>query len=55
MPVPGFAMRLAFGEVSSVVLTGQRAVPKRLEQMGFKFRYSDLEMALQNILDIDQS
>jgi len=43
-------MRLAFGEVASVVLTGQRAAPKRLQDMGFDFRYPELEPALRDIL-----
>ena len=50
LPVPGFAMRLAFGEVADVVLTGQRAVPERLQEMGYSFRYPQLEQALTDIL-----
>ncbi len=50
MPVPGFAMKLAFGEVSTVVLTGQRVIPKKLEEMGFEFKYPGLEAALKDKL-----
>ncbi len=50
MPVPSLAMRLAFGEVSTVVLDGQRAVPTRLLQAGFAFKFKDLEPALRDIL-----
>jgi NAD dependent epimerase/dehydratase family enzyme len=49
--VPGFALRLALGEMSTVVLDGQRAVPSRLRDLGFTFRFPDLEMALPDLLD----
>ena len=49
-PVPGFAMKLALGEVSTLVLDGQRMVPSRLEQEGFEFRYPTLEAALRDLL-----
>jgi uncharacterized protein len=50
IPLPGFALRLAFGEVSSVLLEGQRAVPRRLLDLGFRFRYPDAESALRDLL-----
>jgi hypothetical protein len=48
LPVPGFAMRLLYGEMSSVVTTGARVVPARLQQFGYEFRYSDVELALRD-------
>jgi uncharacterized protein (TIGR01777 family) len=50
-PVPDFAMRLAFGEVSDVVLRGQRAVPKRLLDLGFQFRFPAAKAALEDLLE----
>jgi uncharacterized protein (TIGR01777 family) len=50
MPVPAFALRMALGEVASTVLEGQRAVPQRLLEMGFMFRYADIDMALNNLI-----
>jgi hypothetical protein len=50
IPVPGFAMRLAFGEVAEVVLQGQRAVPQRLLELGFEFDFPEAEAALQDLL-----
>jgi NAD dependent epimerase/dehydratase family enzyme len=50
VPLPGFALRLAFGEVSDVVLKGQRAVPQRLLDLGFEFRFPTAEAALQDLL-----
>jgi uncharacterized protein len=50
LAVPGFALRLAVGEISEVLLTGQRATPARAIELGFQFRYRDLEAALRNVL-----
>lgn len=50
IPLPAFVMRLAFGEVSDVLLTGQRAIPQRLLDLGFEFRYADPEAALRDLL-----
>lgn len=51
MPVPGFALKLVLGEMSTLVLDGQRAVPRRLVDAGFTFKYPTLRPALQEILD----
>ncbi len=50
IPVPGFALRLAFGEVAEVVLKGQRAVPRRLLDLGFEFRFAEAEAAMKDLL-----
>jgi uncharacterized protein (TIGR01777 family) len=49
-PTPAFAMRLALGEMSTLVVDGQRVMPKRLGEMGFSFSYEQLKPALQAIL-----
>lgn len=49
-PVPEWVLRLVFGEMAEMVLTGQRVVPEVLQQAGFMFRYPDLRSALQDIL-----
>lgn len=46
---PGFIFKIAFGELSTLLLDGQRAVPKRLQQVGFKFQYPQAEAALRDI------
>ena len=51
MPAPAFAMRMAFGEMSTVLLDGQRAVPRRLLDMGFNFRFPEAESALRDLLE----
>jgi uncharacterized protein len=50
-PVPGFAVKLLYGEMAMVVTTGQRAVPKRLQELGYEFRRPELEPALRSTLD----
>jgi uncharacterized protein (TIGR01777 family) len=46
-PVPGFALRLALGEMAEMLLTGQRVMPAAAQKLGFQFRYPNLEQALQ--------
>ena len=50
LPVPGFALRLLYGEMSEIVTTGQRVLPRRLEQLGFAFRQPEVEAALSDVL-----
>lgn len=50
MPAPGFAMRAVLGEMATMVLSGQRAVPEKALQAGYRFRYTDLEAALRDVL-----
>lgn len=46
-PVPGFAVKLLYGEMSSIVTTGARVVPARLAELGYRFRRPDLDDALR--------
>jgi uncharacterized protein (TIGR01777 family) len=50
MRVPGFVLKAILGEMATVVLTGQRAVPQKLLQSGFRFTYPTLPEALSHIL-----
>jgi len=49
IPVPSFALKLALGDKSQLVLEGQRVMPDKLLTHGFKFTYPDLQQALKNI------
>jgi len=49
-PVPAFAMKAVLGELSTLVLEGQRAVPARLQELGYIFRFPTLEGALIDLL-----
>ena len=46
MPAPGFALRTALGEMSTMVLKGQRVLPKKLEEAGFTFTYPEAREAI---------
>jgi uncharacterized protein (TIGR01777 family) len=46
-PVPGLAVKTLYGEMATIVTTGQRAVPERLLELGYEFRRPDLEDALR--------
>lgn len=48
--VPGFALRLMLGELSVLLLGGQRVVPRRLLDAGFSFRFTELPAALDDVL-----
>ena len=50
LPVPAVALKLLYGEMGQIVITGQRAVPARLNQLGYAFRHPDLEAALRDVL-----
>jgi uncharacterized protein (TIGR01777 family) len=49
MPAPAFMVKLVLGEFGSVILEGQRVIPKRLLENGFVFQYMDINKALQSI------
>jgi uncharacterized protein len=46
-PVPALAVKALYGEMASIVTTGQRAVPARLRELGYEFKRPDLEDALR--------
>jgi uncharacterized protein (TIGR01777 family) len=50
VPLPGFALKLALGEASKVLLTGQRAIPEKALVLGFAFQYPDIDSALAEVI-----
>lgn len=46
--VPGFVLKTVVGDGAAVVLTGQNAVPRKLESLGFSYTFPDLHGALQD-------
>lgn len=46
---PACALRGALGEMSAMLLTGQRAVPAHAEQLGFQFTHHTIEPALKSL------
>ncbi len=49
LPVPEVALKLALGEMSTSVLDSQRVLPKKAEELGFKFDYPEVVSALTEI------
>lgn len=55
-PIPGFALRAAFGEAAdAMLLASQRVDPARLRATGFRWRYPELEPALRHLLGMGGS
>lgn len=52
LAIPGFALRLGLGELSVMLLGGQRAQPSRLLSAGFRFTYPDLPSAFADVLNV---
>ncbi len=50
LPLPKSLLRLLFGEVASVLTSSCRAIPTRLLELDFKFRFPELTPALEDIL-----
>jgi uncharacterized protein len=48
--VPAPPMRLLLGELSQLLLEGQRVIPARALQLGFPFRYADIAAALSDLV-----
>ena len=52
MPIPEFAIKLMFGEMGeTLLLKGTRAVPARLEDASYKFKYLNVEDAMRHVLE----
>ncbi len=50
LAVPGFVLRLLFGEMADVLLKGQKQIPRHLQRSSFKFIYSTVDAALKDIV-----
>ena len=50
-PLPGFVMRLMFGErAGPLMIEGQRVMPQKLQESGYTFTHEVLEDALRDVL-----
>lgn len=49
--LPGFVVKILFGEMGkTLLLQGQKVMPKKLLDLGFKFKYSTIEAALKSLV-----
>lgn len=53
LPVPALALRVAFGEMSTALLTGARVVPRVLKDGGYEFKYPRIDEALVALAEQD--
>lgn len=51
LPVPGSALKIAFGEMSTALLGSQRIMPERVIEAGFEFHYPELVKALNEVCE----
>ncbi|MGD6801009.1 TIGR01777 family oxidoreductase [Rossellomorea vietnamensis] len=49
IPAPGFAIKAALGEMSTLILEGQKVIPEVLHENGYTFQYPNIKEALQEI------
>jgi NAD dependent epimerase/dehydratase family enzyme len=51
-PMPAVIVKLLFGQMGDeLMIQGQSVIPQKLQQQGFKFNYSDLHSALEQLLN----
>lgn len=51
IPGPGFMVNLVLGEFGSLLLEGQKALPRRLLDLGFEFEFKTMDQALADLAD----
>lgn len=50
LPVPAFALKLALGDMSNLLLAGQRLQPRRAQAWGYRYQFPDIGSALRDVL-----
>ncbi len=50
LPVPEIALKVLLGEMSTILLASQKALPKKATSLGFSFQYPEIRKALETIL-----
>ncbi|MNG15608.1 Epimerase family protein [compost metagenome] len=49
LPLPGLLLKIALGELAGLLLGGQKALPGRAEQAGYRFRFTAIDSALADL------
>jgi uncharacterized protein (TIGR01777 family) len=50
VPTPRWVIRLLLGEMATIVLSSQKIFPKKVLDLGFRFEFSDLQSALNDLV-----
>jgi uncharacterized protein len=50
LPVPGFALKLMLGEMADIITAGQRVIPQKAKQLGYRFQYPTSQEALREAI-----
>lgn len=50
LPVPAWVLKLALGEMSNLLLAGQRVQPSRALALGYRYQFGDIGSALRDVL-----
>ncbi len=50
LPVPALVLKILLGEMSALLLGGQRVIPERIEKTGYEYKFQTLEHALKDVL-----
>lgn len=50
LPVPAFALQIGLGDMSNLLLAGQRAQPQRALAWGYRYQFADIGSALEDVL-----
>ncbi len=50
LPVPKTALRIAFGEMSEILMASQRVLPRVAERTGYAFKHTELVGALAAVM-----
>jgi hypothetical protein len=50
LPAPALGLKIAFGEMATMLLEGQRVLPRKLLDTGYRFRFPELSAALSDVL-----
>jgi len=50
LPLPAFLLKILLGEMSILLIGGQRVIPTRIEQAEYEFQFKTLEQALMDVL-----
>jgi NAD dependent epimerase/dehydratase family enzyme len=50
MPAPAFALKAMLGESAQIVVNGQRVLPAKALATGYRFKFTEVEVALRDLL-----